>query len=280
MKRKKRQQFIGLTLSFALLLLTIGCTSIPPKLDGQNDYAPAPVSFDYSSYARLLEKYVDEKGRVDYRKLLENQEDLDHFYSQIATYSPDSHPYLFPDENAQLAYWINSYNSTVIKGVVLYYPIESVTDVAPPKLLFFLPSKSGFFFFQRFTYGGVEASLYYLENRVVRSRFFDPRFHFALNCASMSCPQLPRKPFYPETLDEQLNKEAAKFINSNNNVRYDETKNTLYLSLIFDWYEEYFLSWMAQKYPAQQPTLFGYILPYLQDEIAHLIEKKSEVAEN
>ena len=274
MKRKNLQRLIGLALSFAVLVLLTGCTSIRPKLNGTGDYSPAPTSFDYSSYARLLDKYVDDKGRVAYRKLVENQDDLDHFYGRIATYSPDSHPYLFPDRNAQLAYWINSYNSTVIKGVVQYYPLDSVTDVAPPKVLFFFPSKSGFFFFQRFTYGGVETSLYYLENRVIRGRFSDPRFHFALNCASRSCPQLPDVPFYPETLDEQLDKEAAKFINSTNNVRYDGQENTLYLSSIFDWYEEDFLSWTAQKYPEQQPTVIGYILSYLQEETAHLIENK------
>ena len=226
MKRRNRQSLIGLALSFVLLVLATSCTFIPPKLNDPGYYSPDPTSFDYSSYARLLDTYVDDKGRVDYRKLVENQDDLNHFYGQIATYSPDSHPHLFPDKKAQLAYWINSYNSTVIKGVVQYYPLDSVADVAPPKPLFFLPRKSGFFFFQRFTYGGVETSLYYLENRVIRNRFSDPRFHFALNCASRSCPQLPGVPFYPDTLDEQLDKEATKFINSTSNVRYFPQGNT------------------------------------------------------
>ena len=91
-----------------------------------------------------------------------------------------------------------------------------------------------------------------------------------------SCPQLPGVPFYPDTLDEQLDKEASKFINSTSNVHYDRQGNTLYLSAIFDWYEEDFLSWLAQKYPEQQPTVIDYILPYLQEKTAHLIEKKKK----
>lgn len=274
MKKIERASLSSLALSFILALLVAGCTSIRPKMIGPDDYSSTPSIFDYSSYARLLDNYVERDGRVAYHQLVENQSDLDDFYDLIASYSPDSHPQLFPDRNSQLAYWINSYNSTVIKGVIHYYPINSVADVPPPALLFFLPGKSGFFFFQRFTYGGVETNLYYLENSVIRSRYSDPRVHFALNCASRSCPQLPDVPFYPETLDEQLNQEADKFINSTDNVRYDAEDNILHLSSIFNWYEDDFLSWLAHKYPMQTPALIDYILPYLKAETAHLIEKK------
>jgi hypothetical protein len=274
MIRLYKQNLIGLALSLVILMFATGCTSIMPKISVQDHSGSSLNSFDYSSYARLLERYVDKGGRVDYRQLIENQADLDQFYGLIASYSPDSHPHLFPDNNARLAYWINSYNSTVIKGVVQYYPVDSIVDVPPPTLLFFLPRKSGFFFFQRFTYGGTQTSLYYLENSVIRGRFSDPRIHFALNCASRSCPQLPTEPFYPETLDEQLDKEAGEFINSTSNVRYDEQAKILYLSSIFSWYEEDFLNWMTSRYPQQVPTVIDYILLYLQEETAHLIEKE------
>ncbi len=274
MIRLNKQKLIGLALSLILLTLATGCTSIMPTISVQDHSRSSLNSFDYSSYARLLERYVDSSGRVDYRKIIENQADLDQFYGLVASYSPDSHPHLFPDDKARLAYWINSYNSTVIKGVVQYYPVDSIVDVPPPTLLFFLPRKSGFFFFQRFTYGGTKTSLYYLENSVIRGRFSDPRIHFALNCASRSCPQLPRVPFYPETLDEQLDKEAGKFINSTRNVLYDEQAKILYLSSIFRWYEEDFLTWMASRYPHPTPTLVDYILLFLQEETANLVEKE------
>ena len=177
--------------------------------------------FDYSSYERLLARYVNTHGLVDYAGLSTHQEEVERFYTQIASYSPDSHPGLFADEDARLAYWINSYNLTTIKGVLYNYPITSVADVDPPSFFFFFPSKSGFFFFQRFTYGGVETSLYFLENKVIRKRFSDPRYHFGLNCASSSCPKLPNVPFYPDRLNEQLDREAFAFINDKNNVRYD-----------------------------------------------------------
>jgi hypothetical protein len=221
--------------------------------------------FSYADYARLLDTRVNEQGLVDYTGLKRNPEELDRFYDLIAAYSPDSHPELFPAERDRFAYWINAYNATVLKGVITYYPISSVGDVKPPAVLFFFPEKSGFFFFQRFTYGTVETNLYYLENKVIRVRFQDPRFHFALNCASSSCPELPREPFLPERLDHQLDKEARTFINDARNVRFDPDRNILYLSSIFKWYEEDFTGWLRANRSMAEPTLTDYVLLYLAE---------------
>lgn len=252
-----------------------GCTSIQPvsthlseALSEQADQARSNPHFNYDIYTRLLAKYVNDAGLVDYQKLTQSPNLLETFYAQVAAYSPDSHPAMFPSENHKLAYWINAYNSTVMKGVVEHYPIASVEDVAAPLLLFFFPSKSGFFLFHRFIYGGKQTSLYQLENGVIRKRFGDPRFHFALNCASTSCPKLPKTAFYPETLDQQLGDEAHKFINSTNNIRYDRITNTLYLSSIFKWYKDDFLSWLERQDSDKTPSLYAYILLYADGELS------------
>lgn len=245
------------------LLLVGGCTSLPPTDLGLIP-GVEPRSFDYRDYETFLAAHVNDQGQVDYVRAVEQPDSLERFYGWIGTYSPDSHPELFPTVDHRLAYWINAYNASVIKGVLEYYPVDSVEDVKPPTLLFFFPSKSGFFFFQRFTYGGEETSLYYLENEVIRVRFQDPRFHFALNCASSSCPELPREPFYPERLGEQLDREARKFINDERNVRFDTGTATLYLSSIFDWYEEDFTDWLREQRGFDEPTLADYVLLYLE----------------
>lgn len=264
-------------LVLTLLLLAAGCTAIRPPLV-VNGSKPEEVlqQFDYDSYERLLAGYVDEHGLVDYDGLKNDPGDVDLFYQRIGSYSPDSHPHLFVDEAARLAYWINSYNFTTIKGVLHNYPIDSVAEVPPPALLFFFPSKSGFFFFQRFTYGGAQTSLYNLENRVIRKRFEDPRYHFGLNCASSSCPQLPRVPFYPDRLDEQLEKETVKFINSVENVRYDASTNTLYLSAIFDWYEQDFINWLKISSPGQELDIVDYVVRYLDKDTSALISRAGD----
>ena len=262
----------GLHAATVLLLLVVtGCTSIRPQLDERlGEQTPLP-EFSYESYARILDSYVSDDGRVSYQQLSENGEDVELFYRQIAAYSPDSHPLLFPDDAARLAYWINSYNFTVLKGVLHYYPITSVSDVPPPYLLFFLPQKSGFFVFQRFTYGNVETNLWTLENRVIRKRFSDPRYHFALNCASRSCPELPQTPFYPQTLEEQLHQETLDFVNDERNVRYDSRQKKLYLSSIFKWYRKDFITSLKLSTQSDSEGIIDYLLPYLDDETAKMI---------
>lgn len=260
-----RKKPIYTILPFLLLLLVLaGCTSIRPVDSGLKPELVVEA-FKYDDLARLLKMHVNEQGLVDYEGLAENPTDLDHFYKKLATFSPDSHPELFPTESDRLAYWINGYNATVLKGVITYYPITTVADVKPPTALFFFPDKSGFFFFQRFTYGKVETNLYYLENKIIRVRFQDPRFHFALNCASSSCPELPREPYLPEQLDSQLDREARSFINDKDNVRFDPSENILYLSSIFKWYEEDFVGWLGENHPIGHPTLRDYVLLYLAE---------------
>jgi hypothetical protein len=276
MERLSSARWRQLGIVILIFVLTAGCTAIRPPLDRYAGGVVSVDNFNYSSYEELLDRYVDEQGLVDYDGLLNNPDLVDLFYGEVAAYSPDSHPHLFIDDDARLAYWINSYNLTTIKGVLHNYPISSVEDVAPPALLFFFPSKSGFFFFQRFTYGGVETSLYSLENSVIRKRFVDPRYHFALNCASSSCPKLPRVPFYPDRLDEQLEMESEKFINSAANVRYDAEQKTLYLSAIFDWYEKDFLNWLDRTSPGKDRTIVDYLLDYLDEETAAQIRRDRE----
>jgi hypothetical protein len=227
--------------------------------------APPPV-FSHDDFGRMLQRFVDDQGLVDYARLKNDPEDIDRYYLLLSTYSPDSYPSLFPTEQSKLAYWINAYNAAVIKTVLNYYPISSVEDVEPPAALFFLPDKSGFFLFQRLTFGGETTSLYYLENGVIRKRFRDPRIHFAINCAARGCPRLPRRPFTAERLNDELDHETRKFLSEERNLRVDHQEKTIYLSSIFDWYESDFLDWYKERYPQQEATLPNYVALYLSEE--------------
>ncbi len=191
---------------------------------------------------------------------------MEEYYRLIATYSPDSHPDLFPNKEHKLAYWINAYNAAVIKTVLSYYPITSVLDVKQPAVFFFLSDKSGFFVFQRLMFGGKATSLYYLENGVIRKRFGDPRIHFALNCAALGCPRLPRQSFSGEALDHQLENETRLFLAEERNFKIDHHEKTIYLSSIFQWYEEDFLSWYHNRFPGHPASLIKYIALYLTPE--------------
>jgi hypothetical protein len=93
-------------------------------------------------------------------------------------------------------------------------------------------------------------SLLTLENGVIRRRFGDPRIHFALNCASRSCPPLPVSLFIGAEVDADLERLTSEFINSSE-VRYDAATNTLSASRIFKWYRKDF-----------GPSVVGFIAQY------------------
>ncbi len=225
--------------------------------------AAAQESFDYSGYARVLEQYVTPEGRVRYAALKEHSDELKTFASQLAATSPENRPELFPTPQAQMAYWINAYNAFVLYEVTLNYPVESVRDM---KFGF------GFLFFKRtrFLAGGKRYSLDDIEHGILRQRYADSRVHFALNCASRSCPPLGREPFLPGKLNEQLEQAAREFMAQQENVWM--RGDVLFLSAIFDWYREDFVR--AAKRGAGKATVVDYVVRYLPPEVAAQVEKR------
>ncbi|NEQ70805.1 MAG: DUF547 domain-containing protein, partial [Symploca sp. SIO2D2] len=143
-----------------------------------------------STWNALLETYLNEQGLWNYASLVAERNLFDQLYESLSKSSPDATPNRYSSEDEQLAYWINAYNIATVRGVLDHYPIESVIDVKKPSF-FSLFEGGGFFVAQKFRIGDSKTSLYKLENKVVRKRFLDPRYHFALNCAASGCPQLP-----------------------------------------------------------------------------------------
>jgi hypothetical protein len=194
-----------------------------------------PVYSD-SPFLELVRKYsVDDGAKVDYETWKNSPEDLaalDRQVALIARISPVSHPQLFPTKAAQRSYWINTYNTLVLRAVLEYWPLESVRDVKISVTSRVVPGK-GFFYDRKVVVGGEETNLYKLEKEVLRNQK-DPRLHFALNCGSESCPVL--RPW--EWTDDQLDEAAREFINKPENVSIEGEE--LYLSSIFKWYKKDF----------------------------------------
>ena len=254
------------------LVALVGCTAIRPALP-PDQVAEVRQPFSHEDFDRVLHRFVDDQGRVDYAALKQDSGDLDRYFAQIASYSPDSHPELFPTEHSKLAYWINAYNAAVMETVLTYYPIASVTDVTTPFPIELLTDKAGFFVFQRVTFGDQTTSLYALEHDVVRDRFEDSRIHFALNCASGGCPRLPMHAFTAEHLDEQLGVETRKFFAEDRHLAIDHDGKVVYLSSILDWYEDDFLEWNAVQLPSENPTLLDYAALYVPADRAQEPER-------
>jgi hypothetical protein len=213
--------------------------------------AAAPVPFPWAQWDALLKKNVDGKGRVDYNAI--DRAAFEKVFAAVAASSPKKNPDKYPSKEAQKAFYIDAYNVLAWKDVLSRLPKLKNVD----------SEKVSFFYFTKFVVGGDEMNLYDLENKIVRPQFKDARVHFALNCASGGCPQLPPEAFTPAKVDEQLSREARKFCNEKRNVDFDAATKALKLSHIFDWYKDDFgkepakvIAWI-NKYraaDAQLPT--------------------------
>jgi hypothetical protein len=241
------------------LLLLAACSS-----EVQYGYRKIQVSsFSHRAFDALLHRYVSADGRVDYASWKSSADDLrslDEFVNLIANASPASHPSLFPTDADRLAYWINGYNALVLRAVLEHWPIRSVNDVQSG--VSFVQGQ-GFFHNRKYLLGGESMSLLELENRHLRGD--DPRTHFAINCASGSCPPLRPSAYDAAGLDALLDARAREFINREANVYVSREKKTLYLSRIFEWYREDFLK--AQKSTRILDYLRRYADPPLADKL-------------
>ena len=115
--------------------------------------------------------------------------------------------------------------------------------------------------------GGEKISFKSLEDDIIRERFKDPRIHFTINCASVSCPPLMNEAYLPDKLDEQMDNSTKKFINNENNFKVDDTNKTIYISSIFDWYEDDFIDWIKIEHKQiKSPVILDYIEIYFDNK--------------
>lgn len=201
--------------------------------------ALAAEPFPHAEWTQVLQKFVDQRGYVDYRALAKDRALLDRYLARVERTGPQNQPALFPDRDHQLAYYINAYNALVFKGVLARGPEkESVWTGG------LLPGQTGYAFFvgMDVMVGGEETNLKALEDDVIRAGFQDPRIHAALNCASRGCPRLPRQAFEGATLDQQLDAAMREFVAEARNVSVDESAKTVTLSKIFDWFAADFIA--------------------------------------
>lgn len=227
--------------------------------------------FPQAAFEELLRRYVDVDGDVDYagwRACAGDVARLDDYLAAVAGFSPDSAPQRFDSSADSLAYWLYAYNAYVIRSVLQHWPIASVTDVRAP---IEAVTGLGFFYRQRFLFGGEYLSLYAVEHDKILAAFCDPRIHFVLNCASGGCPVL--RPELPTgaALEPFLDESARNFINDPRNVRIDHDRHRILLNRIFRWYRKDFVNDLRRCGIAAERGVLDYIYraagPGLRDEL-------------
>jgi len=185
----------------------------------------AGPTVDHSIYADLLKKYVN-NGRVDYAGFKSEEAKLDDYLKILEAVDSKS---LAEDE--QFAFYANAYNAWTIKLILSGYPeVKSIKDLGS---LLKSPWKK-----EIVRIDGDVLSLDNVEHDILRPRFKDPRVHFAINCAAISCPPLRPEPFQGDILSTQLDDSTRSFLNDPASYKFDGSK--FYVSRIFKWFAEDF----------------------------------------
>lgn len=174
-------------------------------------------NFDYKNYNQFLGKYVSEKGNVNYDKIYAHKSELEALIKQFEK-KPTTDKWT---KNEELAFWINTYNVYTLKLIIDNYPTKSIKDIDNAWDRKIVGS------------GKNKISLGDVEHKILR-KLDEPRIHFAINCASFSCPNLLNKAYLPETLDKQLAQVTKAFINDQSKNWI--TKNEIKISQIFNWF--------------------------------------------
>ncbi len=212
--------------------------------------ACAPVDHDHTAWTTILGRFVRD-GEVAYGRLeRESAPLLASYLDGLSGACADD--YTRWSRAERLAFWINAYNAFTVKRIVDHYPIASIRKIG------WLPGAA---FRERFIpmpgLKGGTVSLDDIENGTLRADFREPRIHFALVCASRSCPMLRREAYRAADLDRQLDDQARTFLADPTKNRFDATTNTLHLSSIFTWFRP--------DFEAAAGSLPGYVGRYLSD---------------
>jgi len=203
---------------------------------------------DHGIYGELLKKYVN-NGKVDYAGFKSEETKLDQYLKQLEAVNSNN---LSREE--QFAFYANLYNAWTVKIILSRYPdVESIKDLGS---LFKSPWKK-----KIVRIDGAVISLDNVEHDILRPRFKDPRVHFAINCAAISCPPLRNEPYQGHILNTQLDDSTRSFLN--NPASYKLDGNTLYVSKIFKWFAEDF-----------NHDVLSFYLKYADDDLRQALEAK------
>lgn len=213
-----------------------GCTggaNVQPVRAQQPVTTPSTV--DHSAFTELLQTYVNDDGMVDYAALQEAHDDaLMPYLQMLAETDPSA-----LDREARLAFWINTYNALTLKLIADHYPVESIKDITPaggPSI----PKLNAPWFVEVGEVAGQMRTLDEVEHEIIRKRFDEPRIHFALVCAAVSCPRLRQEAYTGARLDAQLDEQARTFLHASAKNQIPAGAETIRLSRIFQWFEEDF----------------------------------------
>lgn len=220
------------------LTFVAGCSTVPATYSPARPLAPG--EFSHQSFDQVLRAHVRD-GVVDYPAILADPRFVQ-YLGNLDRVDPNRLP-----RDEQLALWINAYNAYAIKGILDGYSPGTWVG------------RYRYFVGRTYRLGGASLNLYDLERDILIAQFHEPRMHFAIVCASASCPRLQPWVYTGAELNRQLDQSAQEFINDPSRNRFDRAKRVAYLSKIFDWF--------TADFEAKAGSLQQYVAQYVSDPV-------------
>lgn len=177
--------------------------------------------FNHSLWNSLLQKHVSSQGNVNYKGFKADESKLKIYFQSLS----DNTPQDSWTKAEKLAYWINAYNAFTVKLIIDRYPVKSIKDISSP-------------WNQRFIkLGDKTYSLNDIEHKILR-KMDEPRIHFGIVCASVSCPKLQNTAFESSKIEVQLSNATKEFLADP--ARNNLSQNSIRISKIFKWFAKDF----------------------------------------
>ena len=199
------------------------------------EHSPASdAEINHQAWTVFLQKYVTEHedgiNRVNYQAVTDaDKQRIKKYITTLSELKIRNY-----SRQQQLPYWINLYNALTVDVILDHYPVTSIRKVDISPGLF----KDGPWDKKLVRIQGEEVSLNDIEHRILRPVWKDPRLHYALNCASLGCPNLQPVAYTAEIIDGQLDMASEAFINHKRGVNVSDGK--LVLSSIYNWFRKDF----------------------------------------
>ncbi len=221
---------------------------------------------DHTTWDGLLEAYLvrDRNGvnRFAYGRVADgDRQALESYIAELARVPIGRY-----DRNEQLAYWINLYNALTVKVVLDHYPVGSIRDIdiSPG------PLSDGPWGKKLVTIEGEPVSLNDIEHRILRPIWRDPRIHYAVNCASIGCPNLQEAAFTAANADALLEAGAREYVNQPRGARIEYGK--LIVSSIYVWFEE--------DFGGSEAGVIAHLRRYAGPELAAALAQVSRISDH
>ena len=247
----------ALSLTLLLITLFLGISS--------NAYA---ANFDYDLYQQFLDRYAHPNQNIagvvltamDYRKVFDEKDQADSPYRLLLEHFSSYDLTALTSRNEKLAFWINAYNLGAVKMIIDHFPLDSIRS----RKINFFKNPWGI---KIVNIGGKDYSLGHIEHHILIDKLAEPMTHFAIVCASISCPDLSTEVYHPASLDKQLKQQASLFLlNREKGLKIDRERGIVFFSKIF--------KFDRKTFPDGAVSAIDLISPFLPGEDRSYIENR------